>query len=162
MQRSASFFLRVVILSETMPATTFTCLRIILCADKCVYGLVCALSECLSLSLIHGFTLQSTAFPAEELLQAKDEFCEKLYCHCYYCNIKQNSYLFQSIKHQVMYFIYIGNYRRKGGKRGGCSLRDCFFVLCVCLWCADGPYITSSLQCFPVSHLHVITALFYK
>lgn len=40
----------------------------------------------------------------------------------------------------------------------------CFVLLfwCVCLWCTDGPYITSSLQCFPVSHLHVITALFYK
>lgn len=80
-----------------------------------MYGSVCTLCECLSGILIYCFTLQSTAFPAENFFKVKYEFREQRYCHSDYCKIKiheqRQSYIPYSIKHEVMYLIYVGNFR---------------------------------------------------
>lgn len=99
-------------------------MRLVLYSELCAksaYGSVCALCECLSGFLIYCFTLQSTAFPAENFSKGNmslvsDNIVTVIIVRLSKIQRRHRSNIPYSIKHQVMYFIYNGTYRAKKKK----------------------------------------------
>ena len=87
--------------------------------------------------LIYCFTLQSTAFPTENFFKVKYEVREQRYCRSDYCKIKihgqHRSYIPYSIIHEVVYIIYIWNFRGEEEKRRLCLMHIVLFLCCLCV-----------------------------
>lgn len=123
-QRSAPCFS----LAEILSLVLYSGLR-----AESMYGFVRALCECLCSVLIYCFTLQSTAFPAENFFKGKsvsNDIVTVIIVRLSKIHGQHQSNIVYSIKHQVMYLIYIGNYR--GRKKYFHSL-VCEVLLLCCL-----------------------------